>query len=427
MNNASLKKFAFAPALASAPTPFHVYFSDYLKEDAKALQAGIREYLPDAVFSYSVKTNPLVRLLKDVHSLGWEMQALTDADLQTALRAGVAPKAITLGGSAWTETSLASALLAAGVRKVVVDSANQAKLLENFLIKHSLKLDQLFLRVNDRNSHFGFAREEVVDCLKNLPASLSAAFGLHLHVNPAGSPQSAVEIGIDFSNRAATLLEVIRDLRAHSSAPRISLLNLGGGIDSPYVYRPHPQDFARFHNPNEVAEYRKQHLGRSRFTLLAAGQEVGKGVAMRIREENIQIIFEPGRAACTRALSTVLSIRAVKDSLYPDAKIYISDGNTALLGPAHRAVHAVITEAEGKTHDSFIYGNLPHSGDWLFQNIALPELNSGDRILVEHTGAYFLSCEANFSEPRPGIYDAATGSVIRKPESPATLSERDIL
>jgi hypothetical protein len=62
----------------------------------------------------------------------------------------------------------------------------------------------------------------------------------------------------------------------------------------------------------------------------------------------------------------------------------------------------------------------------LFQNISLPPLKRGDRLLIDYTGAYFLPLEANFGLPRPGIYDAKSGALLRAPENELDPGLRDI-
>jgi diaminopimelate decarboxylase len=127
-----------------------------------------------------------------------------------------------------------------------------------------------------------------------------------------------------------------------------------------------------------------------------------------------RIQFELGRAVCTRALSTVITVRSVKRGLYPDAAILLTDGNTALLGPLHRGVHPVRAHyARAGEERVFMYGNLPHSGDWLMQDLTLPPAEIGDQIEILHTGAYFLPLEARFGCALPAIVHESTGEILR--------------
>ena len=190
--------------------------------------------------------------------------------------------------------------------------------------------------------------------------------------------------------------------------------DLGGGIDSPFVYRPHPSELGEFHNPSLAQDFRNRHSG-TRFSLREAGSEIGRAVLAELGPfwQGKKVFFEPGRAVCTRALSTLIEVKSVKRDLYPGADVVLTDGNTAVLGPLHRGVHAVSPSKQGSPVPTFLYGNLPHSGDWLFQNIPLPRLDVGDRLLISHTGAYYQPLEAAFGHELPKVVRADRDEVVK--------------
>ncbi|MGZ3737248.1 MAG: hypothetical protein ACXVC0_19920, partial [Bdellovibrionota bacterium] len=170
-------------------------------------------------------------------------------------------------------------------------------------------------------------------------------------------------------------------------------------------------ELARFHNPNEAEAFRKS-IPSERYSLRAAGAAVAEVVVAELGADwrERRVLLEPGRSVCTRALSTVLGVRAVKEAFYPDAQVVITDGSTAFLGPLHRGMHPLYPHGNVRT---FVYGLLPHSGDWLFQDAHLPPLKEGDRLLVENTGAYFLPLEAHFGHELPAIFRADRDERIR--------------
>ncbi len=195
----------------------------------------------------------------------------------------------------------------------------------------------------------------------------------------------------------------------------VGFCDLGGGIDSPFVYRLHPSEFGEFHTPKTASAFRDRNLS-VRFSLREAGSELGKAVRSELGSfwEDKRVLFEPGRAVCTRALSTLVEVKSVKRHFYPDAEVILTDGNTALLGPVHRGVHTIAPALKARpiTISTFVYGNLPHSGDWLFQDVKLPPQHVGDRLLISHTGAYFQPLEASFGHPLPMVIRADRDEVI---------------
>lgn len=428
------EKSAALPAhLAKYPTPFHVYYEDRLKADAATLKAALSSRLPNTGLYYSAKTNSLSALLHCLVSEGWSIETVCAADRRQASLAGAKGSQILLNGAAWTKAGLEEALLGQRIQRLTVDSLPMAQLLGNVVKENANAISPLSiaLRVHDGNSHFGFYAE--TDLLKEglacFPKNSVSSLGLHLHSNPGASVQSLLEISLDFKNRTEKLIRAAEMVDSFS-APKISFLDLGGGIDSPYVYRPQLTELALFHNPAQAEKLRAEKYERG-FSLGELGETVSSVVADTLGKKRAQawrIFFEPGRAVCSRALSTVIEVRAVKKKFYPEGDVVITDGNTAILGPLHRGIYPVALASnrpEKDTANTFVYGNLPHSGDWLFQSVPLPALTEGDRLLISHTGAYFLPLEANFGLPRPGIYSADKDMILRAPETEIDPGIRD--
>lgn len=419
----SLERSAFLAPFSHFPTPFHVYNESHALEDAKALSEGLRHFLPTLELYFSTKTNSLVSLLKAMLAEGWGLEVVCPGDRQAAILAGAKGSQLLMNGPAWSATQLADAIFAQEVGQITLDSPAMANLLATTLNSHSKSRPPLKVafRIHDGNSHFGFPPnlELIKSAIAQMPAHTVSAFGLHIHRNPPSSVGHIEEIADDFRTRA----EILSGLAQHIH--EITFLDLGGGIDSPWVYRPSPSELGDFHHPVEAESIRRKNLS-PRFALKDAGHKVSAAVraCLGTNLARWQVQMEPGRAVCTRALSTVVEVQSVKKELYPGSSIVITDGNTAILGPLHRGVHPIIAEIEG-FQNTFVYGNLPHSADWLFQGVKLPELKIGDRLLIKNTGAYFLALEANFGHARPGIYSEEMGLVVRTPETDLDSSLRD--
>lgn len=385
--------------LAKYATPLHVYREDLALADAAELRDGLLKYLPRAELYYSVKTNPLTPLLRALTAQGWGLEVVGGENVRAARESGCPGERWLFNGAAWDRDELGTAVYKHGVRRFTVDSLPMAELL-GAVIAQSKEIFEVAFRVHDGDSHFGLTPDAELIKATARAFPKQTVFGLHIHVNPHGSAPDAQEIANDFRARA-------RKLKALSSQLKnISYFDLGGGFDSPHVFRPHPRDLGRFHNPNEVTQLRAQ-ANPQRFSLREVGEAVALAVAEELRGE--RIFFEPGRAVCTRALDTLIGVRAVKENFYPEKQVVITDGNTAFLGPLHRAVHPVYPSG---TEVSFVYGALPHSGDWLFQNLGLPKLQEGARLLIQHTGAYFLALEAQFGHALPKIVHADRNEFI---------------
>jgi diaminopimelate decarboxylase len=407
-------RYSLPGHLADHPTPLHVFFEKEALEDASELEKGLKSGLPGAELFYSVKTNPLLPLLRGLVRLGWGLEVVGEENFRAALESGCDPGKLLYNGAAWDLAELEEALYVRGIRRFTVDSASQAATLAQAwgTRPHGPALE-VAVRLHDGESHFGVPawNEPLGKVLRQFPDNMVSQLGFHAHRNPAGSPETLEQLRGDFSARAHFVLTALKALHGTNWGKRVAFFNFGGGIDSPHVFRPHPRELGAFHDPAKAPEFRERAHAK-RFTLQEAGAAAADAVKETLGAElgNRRVLFEPGRAVCTRALSTLVTVTSVKSDFYPNQEVVLTDGNTAALGPLHRGVYPLSPTGDEPT---FVYGNLPHAADWLFQNVKLPKLDVGDRILIRHTGAYFLALEARFGHALPVIVRADRDEKLR--------------
>ncbi len=413
--------------------PLHIFYQKRLEEDAKTLQSVAQKILPNSRLYYSAKTNALLKILKSMLTMNYCLEIMAPGDLKSAQLAGAAGDKLLLNGMAWSKEFLCSAIYQNRIRHIHFDSIDMLDLLEAILRENPPPPQDISLgiRVHDGRSHFGFyptpgALQAVAEKFKQLNLPLK---NLHIHSNSQMGTQSMEKISADVQNNLRRLLDA-QNILSSFQVNTIECFDLGGGFESPSVYRLSGRDFSDYHAARGIPSGAKL----ERPSLEQQFESIFKDIAAFLKRNNagkMKIFFEPGRSIVARALSSLLEVRVVKRDYYPDAQVLITNGSTSLLGPLHSAIHPIVllnetgavkSEAPIK---SFVYGNLPHSADWLAQNIFLPAAKVGDQILVEHTGAYVLPLEANFGYPRPGIYDAAADIIWRDPENVFDLSLRD--
>ena len=411
MHNPSLKKLA---------TPVHIFYRDRVKQDAEAIKTGLSQSLNSLDLIFSVKTNPLPELLRLLSALGWQMEVVSPGDLAATQKACIPGAQLILSGAGWKLDFLKSAIHDNNVRSFVLDSPGSAQLLAQAL-KPIANDDPLtiLLRLNDGDSHFGVhpSAETFRLMLEPFQRFSSLEIGLHIHKNSHGSPENEQQVIRDFRDRLQ-VLTVAKNLLEKSVDQPVLIFNLGGGIDSPFTYNLPPAKIGDYHNPSRAPKFRAL-IEDSRFSLEHLAGNISAEIAKALVPQNtssVRIQFELGRSVSARALSTLITVLNVKNSLYPDAVIAITDGNTATMGPIQRCLHPIhaFTKNSSTNCPHFIYGNLPHSGDWLFQNLDLPTLTVGDQILIEHTGAYLLPLEAEFGFSLPAIYDLENETYLRQ-------------
>jgi diaminopimelate decarboxylase len=401
------------------PTPLHIYWGDRAKADANSLVTGIRQHLPQAQFFYSAKTNPLPALLKQLHDIGWGLEVVNPGDLALAQKTrsrkivvnSIIPDVSVYESILSSRRTVALHIESMDGADAVVQAAEKIK--SGIRLLGSKMRARIGLRIADGNSHFGFPcnQEALSAVAKKFSAAGLTISSLHIHTNNDGSLKDLDGYRTGYLKNIDILLNA-KEILAGTGHDNILSIDLGGGIDHPAVFRVPSQKLGNYHSGNLVRP-------QQNFTLEEIAEQVGRGLSDRLKQkelEHLEIFFEFGRAVSTRALDTVLTVQAVKNNFYPNASVAITDGSTALLGPIHRAIHPFETDSNRPPRRVFIYGKLPHSADWLAQNIELPGLERGDHLTIKYTGAYFIPLEARFGNSIPAIVSAETNSVLRQAE-----------
>ena len=136
--------------------------------------------------------------------------------------------------------------------------------------------------------------------------------------------------------------------------------------------------------------------------------EIGQRVTALIRAlfpPDITLIIEPGRALVGDAAILVASVigKAVRGDehwLYLDAGVF-----NALMETIQGFGYELWTERTGPVRRWTVAGPSCDSVDVLFNDVALPELEVGDRLYVLNAGAYTLSYASSFNGfPPPAVF-----------------------
>ncbi len=403
------------------PTPLHIYWGNRVREDAKVITTEIQRHLPEARFFYSVKTNPLPALLRQLHDIGWGMEVVNPADFALVRR--IRSRNIIVNSILPDEDAYRRMLTSSRTAALHVESLDAATAVASAAKWASSRRlgflapkprARVGLRINDRNSHFGIPlnRDALAEVSSRLRSSGISISSLHIHRNYDGGTATAEKYKNGFLQNLGLLIEA-KKILAEAGGDQIMSFDLGGGIDHPELYRVPPEELGVYHSGKLKRPEPKNTLGE-------IASEVGACISTRLKQEgleHLEIFFEFGRTVATRALDTLLTVSVVKRDLYPNATIATTNGSTAFLGPIHRALHPIEAEIDSEAREkTFLYGKLPHSADWLAQNIDLPILSPGDNIRIKYTGAYFLPLEARFGNTLPAIVDGNTGQILRRGE-----------
>ena len=353
-------------------TPVYVYDLSTVRARVEQL----RRALPDAELFYAVKANPGGAVLRHLAELGLGAEVISEGELARALRAGIPPERILLGGPR-QDARLIAAARAAHVGWVSLDSLSQAESWSaepgaaKFLVRLNPALDPRtheHLATGAASSKFGLPLAETVQVAERLGERLT---GFHVH------------IGSQIANLGA-YDEVFRQLgELLARFPHVRTLDLGGGFAVPD------------------------------FPLAAFAEKV------RAFAKDRTVLLEPGRflvAECGTLLTRVLH---VKDG--PVKHVICDAGMADLLRPAlYGARHPIrALGKDGPTELVDIDGPLCENADRLGRGVALPEVQPGDLLAVAEAGAYGLTMSSPYASslrPAEVVLEDKSARLVRERE-----------
>lgn len=396
-------------------TPLYIYDRDTVTQRASEYMAAIGER-GDVMYSAKAFTSPMfLRLLVDE---GVGLDVVSAGELEIGLRSGVPADRIHFLGNNKSLEDVESAYRA-GVT-LVIDGFQEFDLIRRVVpagrrLRCEVRLSpgvvpatHDYISTGQLDSKFGFSIEsgaarQAIE--RALGAGEIELVGLHSHIGSQildlSGHRAAMAIMVDL------MAELARDL---GWSPRS--LAAGGGLGIAYQWGDRPP------TPTEFVE-----------TVLATMDEA-------CRERGIdppRLIVEPGRSIAGPAGIAVYTVGAIKD--IPGVRRYISiDGGMGdnirpkLYGARYEALIADRPNAPA-TRTVTIAGKYCESTDILIQDIALPEVATGDVLCVPATGAYCLSMSSRYNGiPGPEVLLVGDGEakVMRRRETVDDLLRNEV-
>ncbi|HEU4690439.1 MAG TPA: diaminopimelate decarboxylase [Vicinamibacterales bacterium] len=355
-------------------TPAYVYSARAIRSAFAGIDTAFAEY-PHAIH-YALKANSTLALLRLLRSLGGRVDANSWGEIQVAQRAGFDPADMVFTGVGKTRDELAAAI-AAGVGTINAESAGELDRLASMAAQLG-RVARVAVRVNpdiDARSHpnistglksnkFGVPIQEARAIYADRRSVSSLKFvGVHVHI---GSQITSAE---PLARAARVLVSLARDLCTDGFA--LEHVDLGGGLGIAYEGRP-----------------------------LLTPQEYAAAVLPELRQINIPVVLEPGRAIVGHAGALISRVVDVKR--FPDGRQFavLDAGMTELMRPAlygsfHRIVPVVPRSGDESAWD--IVGPICESSDVFARDRSLPELRVDDLVAVLDTGAYGAVMASNYN------------------------------
>lgn len=394
-------------------TPLWVIDEETLRDTCRRYVNSLHEAYANSEVLFASKALSTIGTLKIIAEEGLGVDVVSGGELFIALKAGVAPEKIFFHGNNKSKLELEEAL-ATSVGYVVVDSLYELDLL-NTVAAAAGKVQQILIRVTPGieahthefiktgqfDSKFGTHLERVTEFIEEIKKRKHVDLqGLHVHIG-----SQILEI-----NPFAFAVEKMCDLLVkikQKNGLELNILNVGGGLGICYI-------------PKEVPAPIEQYT-----------QMIGKELTYQLQHKGIKppkLYIEPGRSIVGRSGLTIYTVGSIKE--IKGIRTYVAvDGGMAdnprpITYQAKYDAGLANKPSARRTHIVTVAGKFCESGDILLKDIVLPQVETGDTLVVFGTGAYNYAMSSNYNQtPRPAMVMVNNGQakVLVKRETYADL------
>ncbi|HAM51743.1 MAG TPA: type III PLP-dependent enzyme [Nitrospiraceae bacterium] len=347
-------------AVSDEPPPYLLIDKEVVKEKSLIIGKGIKR---SRVF-YAVKANPDKEVLTFMSSLGVGFEIASEGELQILASLGIEPERIITSNPVKTLKFLEQAV-SYGIRYFAFDSEPEVEKLA-----HYAQGSNVYVRLSVPNEgsewplskKFGVELDEAADLLVSAQQKGLNPVGITFHVGSQCNNVYNWNAAID---KAWELWEVT----VQKGIP-LRILNIGGGYPIRYTK-----------NVVDIATIEKK---------------IDKAISRKFSTD-VEVFIEPGRSVIGDAgvfVATVVgkALRGDENWLYIDVGVF--NGLMESIGGI-KYNYFVGSRSEQKVWT--IAGPSCDSFDVIDRDVALPEPEIGNRILIPSSGAYTVSYASEFN------------------------------
>ncbi len=369
-------------------SPLFVYSQQRIESKVRELQDALRLRYPRVKTAWSYKTCYLDAVCRVYHDEGSWAEVVSGMEYDKALRNGVPPEQIIFNGPHKTEADLARAFRQGAT--VNLDNFDELALAERVAQELDLQ-PSVGIRLNlslgavPRWGRFGFALEsgQAWDAVRRLVGGgVLKLTGLHAHIGTfildAAAYRRVSTHLAQFANRLRKELDIV-----------VETIDVGGGFAS-------------------GARLRSQYLPAEEVTpsLSQYAEAVTDGLqALDCSFDELPLlIVESGRALIDDAGTMIATV--VANKRLPDGRrALVIDAGVNLLFTAYWYQPRLLPTAEthGVSEPTVVYGPLCMNIDVICNNMMLPPLDVGSRVLISPVGAYNVTQSMQFIHLRPAV------------------------
>lgn len=366
-------------------TPFYLYSEEILTRNYSDFYGGAEKAgLINPLVCFALKSNPNRELVKILAKLGSGADIVSVGELKRAMESGIPSNKIVFSGVGKTEEEIMYALQVSkeGIQSFNVESLEELELI-NACAKKTKRTARICFRLNpvvkpkthkfistgNKTHKFGLLESDILGSLgKAKYWSHSKLVGLSIHIGSQLLDLRATKKAI------SKLCEV-----ALKTKQPLEFLDVGGGLGVDY----HPDETKKL---PQISEYMK---------LVADTLQKNFYSKSDLRP---RVLFEPGRRIIAKA--GIFVMKVLRNKISENNHFLIVDGgmNDFMRPSLYGAYHGLMPVKDSKaTTSCHVVGPICETSDCFGSGRKLPQMKSGDLLVLCDTGAYGFSMGSNYN------------------------------
>ena len=382
-------------------TPCYVYSKATIERHWLAFDkaAGAHPHL----VCYAVKANSNLGVLSVLAKLGSGFDIVSGGELLRVIKAGGDPSKVVFSGVGKTPEEIALGLKH-NIKCFNVESPAELERISQVAVAEN-KVAPISIRVNpdvDAKTHpyistglkankFGIEREQAVEVYRHAASLPNLEIkGIDCHI---GSQLTEIAPFVDALDKLLVLIDELAE-----NGITLAHLDIGGGLGVTYKDEtpPHPDEYTQ-------------------------------AIAQRMQgREDLQLIFEPGRAIMANAGVLLTKVEFLKQGAEKNFAIVDAAMNDLIRPALYSAWQSIIPLDTSLTRDSAVYdvvGPICETGDFIGKERELA-IEAGDYLAVRSAGAYGFVMASNYNSRCKAaeiMVDKENVIVVRERETLADL------
>ncbi len=344
-------------------TPFIIFLENRIRENIRSFTNIFGSILNNFKCFYSFKANFLYDICKVVASEGIGAELVGTPELDLALKIGVTPSKIIIGGPFLPEDLIEKSVINK-VKEIIIYDLDEIQKVDSIARKHNV-IQNICIRINSNKyqSKLGIVlNQKNMDLLKNTLKSCPN-IALTTLLSHFGTQMNNIN---QFQNNFKNAIDAIKMLKRNSLA--IKNINFGGGFPEAVIMREE--------SLKEIANTLKKIIEES-------------GIAFN------EIYLEPGRYLVGDSGVFITEIVKIED----DRWIFLNVGNNVCPKFARCSLRFYNVSQISFPHKykTSIAGVIPSDQDVLAKDFFFTEtLKKGDIVMITNVGAYSLTFSNRF-------------------------------